>query len=401
MTTSEPSRAPSWARPLFPGLAAVVVAAIGLGARGAEPSPVAALVSAVDRTYLYADAPPWQAARGDLVTAGPTNPEAFYARARGILNRVGDPDLHLLSRAQFAAMTQEVDGATSGAGLIDFGIDRDPASGRPRVVTALVGSSAAEAGLKPGDILMRIGMESTEGLDHERVMDLVRARPSTLQVRRGDGLVAIRLKTDVEATPRVVARSVTVGGRAYGYVRVAQFTPGVADAVKKAVREFEVHGIGGYVVDLRNNPGGLLGEAVATGGAFASGRLGGLVRRDGSVEALRSDAALTGKPLVILVNRGTASAAEFMAGALHDMGRAVVAGEPSAGRGQAQTYAPLTDDYGMVIPSAVLETTTGRRFKDRGLLPDYPERAGTLPLARLATRRDPVLQAALRRLVRD
>jgi carboxyl-terminal processing protease len=157
-----------------------------------------------------------------------------------------------------------------------------------------------------------------------------------------------------------------------GYISVRLFTPDSGEQVRQAVNSLTTHGIGKCIIDLRNNPGGYLDAMAVAGSAFTDQTLGWKVRRDGTKEPIHA----TAKPfkamqLVVLVNEGTASAAEVLAAGLRDTTGARLVGARTFGRGQIQTYVSLNESAGIVIPAASAESVKAIRFNKRsGLSPD-------------------------------
>jgi carboxyl-terminal processing protease len=294
-----------------------------------------------------------------------------YARIARQLWRLRDSDLRLVSKAQGAAIQNETEGTRVGIGLVDFAIDMEPQSGEARVVTAIDDSPAARAGIRPRDVIVSIDGRPTAHMDHETVMDALRRDRVRLVLRRGQGTFAVSLQAKSKAVGALRFSNLRCGTTNAGYIRVAQFTPDIGGSVRYAVMQLQQHGVSGFVLDLRNNPGGLLASAEDVASVFAHGPLGRMVRRDGSSQVLESrDLPATSKPVAVLVNGGTASAAEFVAAAIRDRGRGRLLGTPTYGRRQAQVYLPLSDGYGLIVPSARLVGAKGHGLRSGVLQPD-------------------------------
>jgi carboxyl-terminal processing protease len=320
---------------------------------------------------------------------------AQHAAIRTALALVRDPDLHLLSPGQFAALQAETQGRRLGLGLIDFGIDR-ASTGEARIVATLDGSPARRAGLRPKDLIVAIDGAPTRALDHEAILERLRAEgPHRLQVRRGARLSTATLSSSDAPFPAVVCETRQAGGVTLGYIRVAQFTPDAAKQVRAGLASMQADRPAAYILDLRDNPGGLLDEAADIAGLFRPGDPGAKVRRDGSVEPIqvRSGPIAPG-PLAVLIDAGSASAAEFVAGALQGQPGVRLVGAPTRGRGQAQAYAALDDGWGLVIPSARLRSREGAEFKDRPLQPDIEVAEASAP-PRTTPDDDPTYRRAL------
>jgi carboxyl-terminal processing protease len=191
----------------------------------------------------------------------------------------------------------------------------------------------------------------------------------------------------------------TSGQKKIGYIRIAQFTPNVAAAVKDAITSLEASGVTGYVLDLRNNPGGFLNAAREVAGFFASGTLGYKRTSDNKHEPITAmGTPLTSKPLAILINGGTASASELVSSSLQGLQRARLVGVHSYGRARAQIFSPLPDDYGVQIPAVEVLTPAQKEFKGKGIFPDVEISQPWLPEKELAGPRDKQFQRAVAEL---
>jgi carboxyl-terminal processing protease len=386
-------------RPLSPhrvgaaALAVAILAAARALAAGPGIDVVRTAAAEIDARYLYADSPGWARGRSTLLAAGPDGAARQHALIRATLAELGDPDLHLLSPRQFAALQAEAAGKRLGTGLIDFGVDRAP-TGEARVVATLDGSPARRAGLRPGDVLISIDRAATRGIDHEAIIDRLRvSRPVTLSVRRGGQLLNLTIAPSAAPLRVVFCEARRASGATVGYVRVAQFTPDAAAQIRAGLAGLQDLQPVGYILDLRDNPGGLLDVAADIAGLFRAGDFGAKVRRDGAAETIRATTRpIADGPLVVLINEGAASAAEFAAGALQGSPGVRLVGRPTRGRGQAQTYVALDHGWGLVIPSARLRSRQGADLKDRPLQPDIAVPDSTPPETAIG---DPVYERAL------
>jgi len=302
--------------------------------------------------------------------AAVTFPAGTSRRGRidALLAALGDPSTRLLTPEAWAAFLPEVSGGpTVGVGLrelLDLDIGRD---GRLVVVTTVPGGPAARAGLAPGDVLLRVdehpvrelgeAMAQLRGPDGSEVrLTLVRGgREQTVTLRR-------------EALPAGGAH-VRAGALPGGALQVALdgFSPDTPAAMERALE-----GVGErpVVLDLRNNPGGALEAALAVAGLFLGERE--VVRAVGRIAApvlKSSGSAVVRGRVVVLVNRGTASAAELLAAALHDVGGAQLVGERTAGKALIHVPATLDDGSVLLISSARLLRLDGSEILGRGLTP--------------------------------
>jgi carboxyl-terminal processing protease len=286
---------------------------------------------------------------------------------------------------------------------MEFSIDVVPETVAARVVTPLIGSPAAIAGLRPRDVIAEVNRRPTRDLDHEQVLDYLRSpKGADLLIRRGKRRLSVHLVPSDAPLHSVVNRMLTNdGGGPVAYLRIVQFTRTVPDNMRSAIALFEPEHPRGYVLDLRNNPGGFLDAASHVCGLFITGDLGDKVRRTGMAEPITiQDTPVTDAPLVVLVNEGTASAAEFVAAALQARHRAIIVGTRTYGRGQAQVYEPLPEGYGLIIPSALIRAPDGRLFKGTGLMPDIQVASGPLVKAEIDPNGDAQLRRALVLLLR-
>ena len=249
--------------------------------------------------------------------------------------------------------------------------------GYVKIISPIDGSPAAEAGLQSGDVILKLGnnpvkgMSLTEAIDKMRgpkgsEIELTIGRPGTSQP------FSVTLVRDTIKVASVRKRWLEPG---FGYIRIAQFQRNTGDEVGKSLQKLmDEQELKGLVLDLRNNPGGILGASVDVAGLFLDGGTvvyteGRLANSDMTYEADASDTS-DGIPLVVLINRGSASASEIVAGALQDRGRAVVMGTNSFGKGSVQTVLPLSDERAVKLTTALYFTPGGRSIQAQGIEPD-------------------------------
>lgn len=336
---------------------------------GASNSP-ARIVSAIDQNYLYADTDSWKHLRTDILA----DRSATVSSLNRQLAVLHDGDLRIMTAEQMAAMQAETAGKERGIGLVDFAVTVERSTAEPQVVTPLVDSPAFKAGLLPGDVIMAVNEQATRGLIHEDVIALLRSASKPLQVtiRRGSKRVLLHIPTATWQEQAVVFNDFMSSNQHLGYIGVRLFTPDSGDLVRKAVESLEARGVHKSVLDLRNNPGGYVDQMALAGSAFTDRVLGWKVRRDGTREPIHSSSRpFKTMQLAILVNHGTASAAEVLAAGLHDTLGARLIGAKTFGRGQIQTYVPIGDGAGIIIPEASIESAKGVQFNNgSGLEPD-------------------------------
>ena len=345
------------------------------------PVPMAHdVIKIIDEHYLRAQANPlWNLAKEKILAGDYHNPAEAFQGIQTQLAILEDSELNLLNSAEMAATQNEALGEKIGIGLPDFAIDRKIDSGEARVVTPVVGSPAMQAGIEPRDVIASINGKGTNDMTHEQVMEALRAGPVRLVLHRGDRRIQVTLQPSAERLQAVEFSARPTRKGKIGYIRIAQFTPDVAAAVKNAISNLEQSGVSAYILDLRNNPGGYLSAARETAGFFATGTLGYKRSPDDKREPVDvTGKPLTDKPLAILINGGTASAAEFLTGGLQGLQRAILVGTKTYGRGRAQIFFPVGEDYGLQVPSVELLTPAGKSFKDAGIAPGIEVTEGLL-----------------------
>jgi carboxyl-terminal processing protease len=300
-----------------------------------------------------------------------------------------DPHSQYFDKKSYKEFREE-----TGGKFIGIGIEMGMEDGVIKVVSPIEGSPAFRAGLKPGDLITRIDDTPVKGLTVDQAVKRIRGEPNT-KVNFN-----IFRKTENRTFPITIVReeirmqSVRAGMPApgYGWVRVSQFRETAVDEFVKKVEDLykqDPH-LKGMVLDLRNDPGGVLDGAVALAAAFlpadtvvvtTNGQLPEsratfraspeyYARRAGSDPLRRLPAALKTVPLVVLVNEGSASASEIVAGALQDHKRAVIMGAQTFGKGSVQTVRPLPSDAALKITTARYYTPSGRSIQAKGIVPD-------------------------------
>ena len=282
----------------------------------------------------------------------------------------------------------------TGGKFIGIGIEMGMEDGVIKVVSPIEGSPAFRAGLKPGDLITRIDDTPVKGMSVDQAVKRIRGEPNT-KVN-----FTIFRKLENRSFPLTIVReeirmqSVRAGMPApgYGWVRVSQFRETAVDDFVRKVDELykQDPNLKGLVLDLRNDPGGVLDGAVAISAAFlpadtvivtTNGQLPEsratfrahpdfYARRAGTDPLRRLPAALKSVPLVVLVNEGSASASEIVAGALQDHKRAVIMGAQTFGKGSVQTLRPLPSDAGLKLTTGRYYTPSGRSIQAKGIVPD-------------------------------
>ena len=300
--------------------------------------------------------------------------ELVEAAINGMLSSL-DPHSSFLPPDDFQDMRTQTRGEFGG-----LGIEVTQEDGFVKVVTPMDDTPASEAGLQSGDFITHLDGESLLGLTLDQSVELLRGPVGSeiiiTIVREGEEepfeVTLIRDTIELRAVRSRVEGNVPV-------LRIASFTektfPNLADAIEKHVEEAGgMDNIGGFVLDLRNNPGGLLTQAIKVSDAFLEqGEIVSTRGRDGSnserYNATPGDLA-QGKPVVVLINGGSASASEIVAGALQDHNRAIVVGTKSFGKGSVQTIMPLQGSGAIRLTTARYYTPSGRSIQSLGVAPD-------------------------------
>jgi carboxyl-terminal processing protease len=289
----------------------------------------------------------------------------------GILDGLEDPHTEVLTAAEFESLRDRTDGTYSGIGLTV-----GPASGG-LVVTSAYPGPAKSAGIEPGDVIVRIDGAIVADKPFESALTLIKGQPGTvvrLRVRRPPQKAAfdvevVRKEIDV---PPISARIMRVKSQKVAYIRIFSFSADAADQVTATTKRLVAKGATGAIIDLRDNPGGLLSQAVDVASIFIAD---GVVCRTAGLHEEEHTYRVTGfpthpkLPLIVLVNGGSASAAEIVAGALVDQDRAILVGQRTFGKASVQTVAPLLNGRALKLTTAKYVTPAGADITSVGLHP--------------------------------
>ena len=295
----------------------------------------------------------------------------FELAVQGMLSGL-DPHSVFLKERAYDSLQETTQGEFSGLG-IEIGQD----GGYITIIAPIDGSPAEAAGLQAGDVILKIDGDSIRDLPVDRSVDLMRG-PTGSEVlltigRRGLAEpFDVTVVRDIIKVPSVRSRELMDG---YLWLRAAQFQKDTGLEAISILEKALVQGpLRGIVLDLRNNPGGVLGASVDMAGAFLDGGL--VVYTEGRhpqaadhYEAQSGD-MLNGAPIVVLINGGSASASEIVAGALQDRRRAVIMGTRSFGKGSVQTILPINDTRAVKLTTALYYTPNGRSIQAEGIVPD-------------------------------
>jgi len=299
------------------------------------------------------------------------------AAVQGMLAALDDQWSAYYAPADYTRFEQVLAGSYTGVGVW---IRRAP-DGTMRVLSIEPASPAAKAGLRRGDALIAVGGRPTRGRSVADVVSALRGDAGskvTVVVARGSQQITVRLRRAPVDTDDVSASMVTPSVER---LRVSAFTRGVGRWVRARVADAESRHLRGVVLDLRGDPGGLLDEAVETSSAFlADGPVVTYEQRGHPKQVLNAlGGGNVGIPLVVLVDGGTASAAEIVAGALQDRGRAVIIGSRTFGKGSVQAPSQLSDGSALELTVGHYLTPSGRSLDGVGIVPDLEMPASTPP----------------------
>ena len=290
---------------------------------------------------------------------------------RGMLAGL-DPHSAYMAGQEYDALQETTSGEFGG-----LGIEVGRENGYIKVISPIDGTPADRAGIEAGDLIIQIDNKPLRELTPEEAANMMRGEPGTevtvTIAREGMEPFELSVVREVIAITSVRSRILEPG---YAYVRIAQFRLNTGEELEDELRElYAEHGeLKGVVLDLRNNPGGVLQASVRVVDAFiedgsivsTKGRLGGNdMTFSASLATIAPDV-----PLAVLVNNGSASASEIVAGALQDHGRAVVMGTQSFGKGSVQTVLPLDDTRAIKLTTSIYYTPSGRSIQAQGITPD-------------------------------
>ena len=299
--------------------------------------------------------------------------ELLQNAIRGMLSGL-DPHSTYLDLEDFKNLREGTSGEFGG-----LGIEVTLEDGFVRVVSPIDDTPAAEAGVLAGDLIIRLDKKPVKGMALREAVDMMRGKPGTdlliTILREGeDKPLNITLTRAIIKVKSVKHKTLEPG---YGYVRISTFQQRTSEGLNKAIEQLKKDNndkLSGLVLDLRNNPGGLLNAAVDVSDAFITKGL--IVYTDGRIPDSKQEFnakprdLLEGAPLVVLVNGGSASASEIVAGALQDHHRAVILGTKTFGKGSVQTVMPLTDKTAVKMTTARYFTPSGRSIQAEGIVPD-------------------------------
>ena len=325
--------------------------------------------SFVDGTFHQVD---WKAVRTQYLNRNYASKKEAYDAIREMVKKLGDPYTRFMDPEEYKNMQIDTSGELTGVGIQ---LAADEKTKKLTVISPIEGSPAATAGIIAKDIITKIDSTSTDGMDVNKAVTLIRGPVGSevqLTVMRNNQELNYQLKrAKIEIHPVRYSDKKTPAGN-IGYIRLVQFSANAAPEMREAIQNLEKQQVTGYILDLRSNPGGLLHASVDIARMWI--QEGGIVSTvDRQGESDREDAdrrALTDKPLVVLVDGGSASASEILSGALQDNKRGTIVGTKTFGKGLVQSVRGLGDGSGLAVTIAKYLTPKGRDINKHGIDPD-------------------------------
>jgi carboxyl-terminal processing protease len=318
----------------------------------------------------------WKKVRKEYLNRSYGNKEESYKAIREMLKELGDPYTRFMNPEEYENMQIDTSGELTGVGIQ---IAKDEDTNRIVVISPIEDTPAFAAGILAKDTIEKIDGKTTEGMDVNDAVNLIRGKPGTKVVitikRKIDGVdkeVDYNLvRAKIQLHP-VKARVEDSSLGKIGYIRLTQFSGQASTEMKEAIEDLETKNVRGYILDLRSNPGGLLYASIDIARMWLKeGTIVSTVDRQGEQSRKSANnSALTDKPLVVLVDGGSASASEILSGALQDNHRATLVGTKTFGKGLVQSVRPLGDGSGLAVTIAKYLTPSGRDIHKHGIEPD-------------------------------
>jgi carboxyl-terminal processing protease len=325
----------------------------------------------IDRTFNGQD---WKAVRQQYLNRSyrSNEDEEAYKAIREMLERLGDPFTRFMSPEEFKLMQVDKSGDTAAVG-VQLNLDNTT---KELVITSPIEEAPAyTAGILPGDVLVKIDGQRTQGMNQSEAATRMRGKAGTivvLTVRRGQKELEFRIPRQVVELRPVRYRTQQTTGGSIGYIRLNQFSANVSEEIRNAIRDLEQQRVTGYVLDLRSNPGGLFYASVEIARMWINqGVIVSTVDRQGVTDIQQANnRALTDKPLIVLINEGTASGSEILAAALQENLRAKLVGTQSRGYNSIQSVRGLGNGSGLAVTIAKWHTPKKQDIGSSGITPD-------------------------------
>jgi len=288
---------------------------------------------------------------------------------KGIVDSLDDPYSVYLEPKTYAQLKEQIKGSFGGLGIL-VGLKEQKLT----VVRAYQGTPAAKAGIQAGDVISRIDDRDTSGIDMETALKLMRGPVGSsvsLTVTRQGNAEPLQFALVREEISVPTVEGQVLSGTKIGYIIISQFTERTAEEMKATLSKLQGEYITGLILDLRDNPGGELGTAVNVAKNFIpKGPIVFIDYRVGEDQEFSSEGRTIGLPLVVLINGGSASASEILAGAVKDTGAGTLVGTKTFGKGVVQTVFPLNNGAGLKLTTARYLTPNKNDINQKGVEPD-------------------------------
>lgn len=346
----------------------------------------------------------WINLRKEVLSKTYSDSNEAYDAIRDLLSNLDDSYTRFLEPKEFNQMRIDTSGELTGVGIQ---IVKDKESDDLIIISPIEGTPAFDAGIKARDKILSIDDISTEGMNIEDAVKLIRGQRGTkvkLEILRDSQSffkTLSREKIEIKSVSSKVNK--TKNGLSIGYVRIKQFNANASKETRDAIKDLETKKVAGYVLDLRSNPGGLLESSIDISRHFINkGVIVSTVSKDGLKETKKGNGqALTKKPLVVLVNEGSASASEIVSGAIKDNKRGKLVGKKTFGKGLVQSMRTLVDGSGLTVTVAKYLTPNGTDINKSGIIPDIEVRMNINPILQreIGTRKDKQYRAGEKELI--
>lgn len=314
----------------------------------------------------------WKAIRQQYLSPSYSSKEQVYTAIREMVGKLGDRYTEFFNPEEFKALDKDLSGNLSGIGLE---LAENKKTKALTVVAPIEGTPAFKAGILPNDVIVQIDAQPTQGMNIndavKRIQGIV-GTPVVLMIQRGQQTQTFKLtRANIDLHPVSYHTQTTPTGK-IGYIRLPEFTQTAAPQMRQAIQALEKSQVQGYVLDLRSDPGGLLDASLQIASMWLKQEaIVSLVNRNQVKELYNATGhPLTNKPLVVLIDGGSASASEILAGALQDDHHATLVGTRTFGKGLVQAVEPLEDGSALKLTIAKYYTPKGRDINHVGIAPD-------------------------------
>ncbi|MHC5773830.1 S41 family peptidase [Nostoc sp.] len=323
----------------------------------------------VDVSFNHQD---WKAIRQQYISRSYSSKKQAYGAIQEMVAKLGDRYTEFFDPQEYQALNNDLSGNLSGVGLE---LAQNEKTKALTVIAPIEGTPAFKAGILPEDVIVQINGQRTQGMKIEDAVKRIIGPVGTkvvLTIQRGSQSQIFKLtRANIAIHPVTYNTQTTAVGK-IGYIRLPEFTQTAAAEMHQAIQALEKQQVQGYVLDLRSDPGGLLDASLQIASMWLKqGAIVSLVNRDQVKDSYKASGhPLTDKPLVILVDKGSASASEILSGALQDDNRARLVGTRTFGKGLVQSVEPLEDGSALKLTIAKYYTPKGRDINHVGIAPD-------------------------------